>query len=328
MRDSHPLSGHAAPTEYRFTYTVQAEEDEDEGGLAIDFKVTPGSMPPTNVHAIIGRNGVGKTRLFAGITHALIGRNPDTTYPLFGDLEFEQDLRGGGETFANFVTITFSAFDSFLPVKGNGIEGDIRYSYVGLKKRLGETAKDDAEDAQQAAEAEEEPAEAAGEFVIKSPEELTEEFVVSLRKCLSEPRRKRWLDAMEILSSDKGLRDLQAAQVFSEPSNEDICRYLQHEFEQLSSGHKVVMLIITRLVELVDDRTLVLIDEPESHLHPPLLGSLIRGISELLTTRNGVGILTTHSPVVLQEVPKYCVTVMTQSGDTIIASRPEDETFA
>ena len=42
-------------------------------------------------------------------------------------------------------------------------------------------------------------------------------------------------------------------------------------FRKLSSGHKIVLLTITRLVETVEEKTLVLLDEPEAHLHPPLL---------------------------------------------------------
>lgn len=78
-------------------------------------------------------------------------------------------------------------------------------------------------------------------------------------------------------------------------------------FGKLSSGHKIVLLTITRLVETVEERTLVLLDEPEAHLHPPLLSALVRALSDLLINRNGVGIIATHSPVVLQEVPRSCV---------------------
>jgi predicted ATP-dependent endonuclease of OLD family len=81
-------------------------------------------------------------------------------------------------------------------------------------------------------------------------------------------------------------------------------------FGALSTGHKIVLLTITRLVETVDERSIVLFDEPEAHLHPPLLSALIRALSELLISRNGVAIVATHSPVVLQEVPRTCVSIL------------------
>ena len=77
----------------------------------------------------------------------------------------------------------------------------------------------------------------------------------------------------------------------------------------------------------MDERTLVLIDEPETHLHPPLLSAFIRAISDLLIDRNGVAIIATHSPVVLQEVPRTCVWKLRRSGSLSTADQPEIETF-
>jgi len=98
-------------------------------------------------------------------------------------------------------------------------------------------------------------------------------------------------------------------------------------FSRLSSGHKIVLLTITRLVETVAERTLVLLDEPEAHLHPPLLSAFIRALSDLLIDRNGVAIIATHSPVVVQEVPKRCVWKVRRSGTVSVAERPDIETF-
>jgi predicted ATP-dependent endonuclease of OLD family len=98
-------------------------------------------------------------------------------------------------------------------------------------------------------------------------------------------------------------------------------------FRRLSSGHKIVLLTITKLVQVVGERSLVLIDEPEAHLHPPLLSALIRALSDLLTERNGVAIIATHSPVVLQEVPKECVWAIRRYGYQSTADRPDIETF-
>ena len=53
----------------------------------------------------------------------------------------------------------------------------------------------------------------------------------------------------------------------------------------------------------------------------------IRSLSDLLVQRNGVGLIATHSPVVLQEVPSSCVWKLSRKGSTIKAERPEIETF-
>ncbi|GLG84160.1 hypothetical protein [Acinetobacter calcoaceticus] len=51
-------------------------------------------------------------------------------------------------------------------------------------------------------------------------------------------------------------------------------------------------------------------------------------MSDLLTNRNGVAIIATHSPVLLQGVPKACVSIIRRIRLTSKVDRPESETFA
>lgn len=43
------------------------------------------------------------------------------------------------------------------------------------------------------------------------------------------------------------------------------------------------LLTLTKLVELVEEKTLVILDEPEEHLHPPLVSAFIRALSKLVS---------------------------------------------
>ena len=104
----------------------------------------------------------------------------------------------------------------------------------------------------------------------------------------------------------------------------DVDKYLC----RMSSGHAIVLLTITRLVETVQEKTLVLRDEPESHPHPPLLSAFIRALADLLHDQNGVAIVATHSPVVLQEIPRSCVWKLFRVRSAVSAARPKIETFA
>ena len=110
-------------------------------------------------------------------------------------------------------------------------------------------------------------------------------------------------------------------------STKEVKKAALHLISRMSSGHTIVLLSITRLVQLVEEKTLVLIDEPESHLHPPLLSAFLRALSDLLYSRNGVAIIATHSPVVLQEVPRKCVWKLNRVGLEMGYNRPEKETF-
>ena len=130
-----------------------------------------------------------------------------------------------------------------------------------------------------------------------------------------------------MLSSDPIFRDANISALMNLENLEKFEKDATKLFKKLSSGHKIVLLTITRLVETLEERSLILIDEPESHLHPPLLSTFIRVLSDLLINRNGVSIIATHSPVVLQEVPKECIWKLRRIGAEAKVDRLEIESF-
>lgn len=76
-------------------------------------------------------------------------------------------------------------------------------------------------------------------------------------------------------------------------------------------------------------RSLVLIDEPETHLHPPLVAALLRAVQVLLTASSSFAVIATHSPVVVQEVPSQFVHILERDVEGPATLRePEIETFA
>jgi len=290
------LVGNAKLTPYHFTFSLN-----NNNQAIIDINVTPGSVPPTNIHVLIGRNGSGKTRILSGIADALTQNTDNINSIGFDiDVDFLEENDESGR-FANMIAVVFSIFDSFEPISKEKIVGDIRYSYVGLKKKNNKVTD------------------------FKKIDELDNEFKNALKECLTGARKKRWIEAIEILNSDPCFAERELDKLANEPENN--IKNIISEYKILSSGHKIVLLSITKLVQLVDDRTLVLIDEPENHLHPPLLSSFIRALSNLLMQRNGVAVIATHSPVILQEVPKSCVSIIRSSGEELAIDRPAIETF-
>jgi predicted ATPase len=302
------LHQQVALTPFDFTYRFPASDEE------IGVHVDPESLPPTNIHVVIGRNGVGKTTLLTSLSSLLRnGRDRRLGRLTFGD---DPDATPKDQ-FANLITVAFSAFDSFDPParsasgpvrsRKTGTKSGISYTYVGLKKRV--RVGDDR---------------ATGN---KSEADLQTDFVQSTLQCLRSASRPRWQAAMRILEADPLFAGLGLSQL-ADLDDEEIEAHAGTIFGTASSGHKIVLLTLTRLAELVSERTLVLIDEPEAHLHPPLVMALVRAISDLLAKRNGVAILATHSPVVVQEVPARCVSLLFRSGDGVQVERPELETFA
>lgn len=287
-------------TEYYFQYSMPRRFELEES-RSLDFHVQPHSSPPTNVHVLIGRNGVGKTRLMRGVAQALIGRPPSEaigTADIIGE-EIENT------SFAGLVLVSFSAFDDFdlSPSKDDRITA----LQVGLPPPNGLSV---------------DGTEGETSFLGMS----ANAFAASLEVCKSGPRAERWLRAVGTLEADELFAQANAGALLTIENGvwrEQTTRW----FKRLSSGHAIVLLTMTRLVELVDERTLVLLDEPEAHLHPPLLAAFVRALSDLLVNRNGVAIVATHSPVVLQEVPRSCTWILRRFGTSSQVERPSEETF-
>lgn len=297
-------------TSFEFSYQLP-KHHPDQLAPNLTFEVTPQSHPPTNIHVLIGRNGVGKTTCLRGMTLSLALPGTD---PTVEGVFTAKGASVGGRAFANLVSVTFSAFDPFPPL--NPRHTKIRYAYVGLQTLPGGARPDSSANAGRA----ERP------HAPKTLDDLVEDFVESVRRCRSGVRATRWVGALKTLEADPLFEAAQVPSLTHEEEEPWEAR-ARRLYRRLSSGHKIVLLTITRLVETVDERTLVILDEPEAHLHPPLLAAFVRCLSELLLQRNGVALIATHSPVVLQEVPKTCAWVLQRTGEQVIAERPEAETF-
>ncbi|NCL74278.1 AAA family ATPase [Rhodococcus sp. YH1] len=295
--------------DYKFSYRFPPG---DGFGLCpeLRFEVDPTSNPPSNIHVIIGRNGSGKTRLLRRIAQASLGSGVKEAGEIF-DLE-----NPGSRPFVNLISVAFSAFDPFDSFEhaSRNDEG-VNYRYVGLRDHDG------------------------GSITVKDSADLAQEFSEILVSLGSTESREQWQRAVELLESDPNFARYGVSVLLGRMGN--LANNLTASprakidpaaafelFGKLSSGHKIVLLTMTRLVELVAERSLVLIDEPESHLHPPLLAAFMRALSELLKNKNGVALVATHSPVVLQEVPSGCVYKMNRIGeDSVVVDRPRLETF-
>jgi ABC-type transport system involved in cytochrome c biogenesis ATPase subunit len=290
-------------TEYWFNY----HSPPSPGEIAhspLEFKVRPASVPSSNIHVLIGPNGAGKTTLLRSLATAAVHPNRAPT-AAEGRITYNNNVG-----FANVLLVTFSAFDPFVGVDP---DPDIKFQHVGL----------------------------ADAYRLKAREELAGEFIDSLRSIATSRRYDRWVNTLHTLASDRHfsasvigdesedtpLSERPIAQLSSiaDEMTNGAGRPWRDIFMSLSSGHALVLLTLTRLVDLVAERTLVLLDEPEAHLHPPLLSSFVRALSKLLTDRNGVAIAATHSPVVLQEAPRSCAYKIRRPGGR--ARRPRIETY-
>lgn len=125
------LAGKAELTDFKFRF-VRPETTEHFGSMDLSFVVQVASTPNTNIHAVIGRNGVGKTTLLNGMTSAIIDKQDANAN--FIDMGGWSEKKIDEDYFSSLVSVSFSAFDPFLPPQEqpDPAKGTC-YFYIGLK---------------------------------------------------------------------------------------------------------------------------------------------------------------------------------------------------
>ena len=227
------------------------------------------------------------------------------------------------QAFANVLCVSFSPFDNYSDILARvSKKKAMPFTYIGIRQNLSEesTASETSEDMLENIS-----------HQIPLASILEQDFRKSLKNCLHSHRKLEMLNmTMKILESDPVFARSELRTLVTEGtslSENDLMQRANFVFRRLSSGHQVIMLSLMQLIAYLTERTFVILDEPENHLHPPLLAAFIRALSELLIGYNGVALIATHSPVILQEVPRSCVWKINRNGNEVRASRLEIESF-
>lgn len=300
--------GGARLTRYEFGFEFPSiikygeKSFEVENPAKLTFHVIPESNPPTNIHVIIGRNGVGKTFLIKNMINSALKREDCQETGHFFEPTNGRDVIARS-LFANLICIGFSAFDNLSLLVKENLKYELPYVFIGLDDNSNMDS----------------------DFRF---EKLKMQFSESLLNCFTSKRKRElWHRTMEILNYDNFFAESGITEIDFEKDSSRFKKISKGRFEPLSSGHKIILLTITRLVEVVEEKSFIIFDEPETHLYPPLLSAFIRALSYILIENNGVALITTHSPIIIQEVPSGCVWKMHRTRSIVNLERPIQETF-
>lgn len=80
--------------------------------------------------------------------------------------------------------------------------------------------------------------------------------------------------------------------------------------DYMSSGESSLLFIFCNIVANIRYDSLILFDEPETHLHPNAITSLMSSIYQLLDEYQSYAIIVTHSPLVIREMRSTGVRIM------------------
>jgi predicted ATPase len=288
---------------------------------------------PRRIIVLIGRNGSGKTTLLSRIARVAYASPADRARSETATIgAFDPPSIG----FLKIVAVSYSAFDSFI-VPGV-FEGELRrlasdvqagggrYVFAGLRDIAAEAS--DVVNANETAP----PADPNNPQRItsdrqqtthlKTLDQMADEFVQLVDQIRSSNGDALFACAMEPILADPSFVDLNSISIDDLLGADPKAAFLGW-----STGHKIVLHVVASLVAHIVPRTLVLYDEPETHLHPPLIAALMKAIRIVLEERNAFAIVATHSPVVIQETLARHVRVVRRVGDSFRIHAPSGETF-
>ncbi|NUQ79250.1 MAG: ATP-binding protein [Polyangiaceae bacterium] len=279
------------PLHLHFETTLPGFSDAEEDRHKLDFEFHPEPGSVGRLAALVGKNGTGKTHLLARLASALWGLHKHGT----------ERLELAGPPVGRVIAVSYSALDAFErpPHYLVGDEGEEarpvmdNYCYCGFRDRAGQLR----------------------------PKLLFD----GLKKDLSDIVRLGRLDLWKEMVKQTGLAEddanLGAALESGEPN--DMISAIRY----LGAGQKTALTVLTRILASLRNGVLVLFDEPELNLHPSLLASLLRILHNWLDRFDGYGIVATHSPIGLQEIPGRNVRVVRRVGRVPLIQPYESESF-
>ena len=242
---------------------------------------------PRRMHSIVGLNGVGKTQVMARLAMLLSRFSKQAIREKRSTLQADDSIEPVPSIYS-VVAVSFSAFDEFE--RPTQLQGEkFKYSYCGLQHQGGRLkSKDDL----------------LADIRAMVSTEMTDEKRTLLKRVLGNLVRVDDLDA------------------FVDEPERHVALY-----ERLSAGQRLALNCIFHILSKIEPRTLILFDEPELHLHPQLLTGLLHALGEILVSQDSFAIVATHSPLVIQQLPKECVHVIRRDRMTPMVLKPTFQTF-
>jgi ABC-type lipoprotein export system ATPase subunit len=271
----------------RSSFTAEIQLEGASAPHVFTFAFEPREGVPRRIHSIVGLNGVGKTQVMARLAMLLSRFSKQAGRERRSTLQGEDTLDPVPSIYT-VVAVSFSAFDEFeRPTQKQGEA--FKYTYCGLQSAGGK---------------------------LKSKDDLLQDIRTMVSAEM--PQEKRTL-LKTVLSNLVRVEDLDA---FVDHPEMHVGLY-----QRLSAGQRLALNCICHILAKIEPRTLILFDEPELHLHPQLLTGLLTSLGQILEDQDSFAIVATHSPLVIQQLPKECVHVIRRDRMTPMVLKPTFQTF-
>lgn len=269
------------PVHAKLAFTYLGTIEGADADVEATFAFNRTDPVPGRIVGIIGRNAVGKTRFLASLGADLAQISRTSAEKL---AERETRFPGGRPLFTRIIAISYSAFDRF---KRPPPDSSSSYVYCGIRNDKGGLSR----------------------------AWLVETYRRNQARIRERGGQADWTRHMQTILGD-------LSQHLTASLNAEISSDAREDggLSLLSSGQSILAHFVTALLAWIQPNSLVLFDEPETHLHPNAVASLFLVLSEILEEFDSYAVVATHSPVVIQEIPAKRVLVFEREQNVTVAN--------
>jgi hypothetical protein len=276
-----------------FDYSVIIGGGEVPTSVSFDFDEK--DVIPGRIFCIVGRNATGKTGFMAQLATDLAQLGYSSVKR---QEETKKRFPGGRPLFPRVIAVSYSAFDKFTMPEP---DPSSTYVYCGIRNQRGGL----------------------------SSSSLSKAYARNRARIHELDLIDEWVDHIQTVLGSEGLSKKELKVEFQDDQEfeEDQERYSGKLFGRLSSGQAILCHFVTALLAWIQPASLVLFDEPETHLHPNAVASLFLVLTRILKENQSYAVVATHSAIVLQDVPSKRAVQFIRHGTTTTAKPLGMESF-
>lgn len=240
---------------------------------------------------------------FPNNLYAIIGRNGVGKTQLISQLPLDLEANNKEAfnhkpTFKKYITVSYCYYDNFeIP----DASATFDYRYCGLLKKLPD-----------------------GEKEVMTKEDLQQRLISDCEEISKKGRVDEWEKVMGSFFAS----DIINGRIVNDGNKKKLdARAIVASASKLSSGEASFLYVFFDIMAHIRKYLLILFDEPETHLYPTAVASLINAVHRLLKTYDSYGLIVTHSPIIIRELLSRNVLVMRRNENQLAIYKIGIESF-
>ena len=281
------LQGRNVADRYRFKYRFRPIYAENDVEFEFNFR-DERQLLQRRIYAVIGKNGVGKTLFVTQLPIDLSDKNSDAFTPAKPIL-------------SKVISIANSTFDNFKTAENTA---KLNYFHFGLTKSVGDGQ------------------------MPKTKDDFTAELLNATKKIRMYSRVEHLKQVLGKIVFTEAIEELFVKVRIDERDVLDIdTSKLNKLLRKMSSGESTMLYLFMCLEADMRYDSLLLLDEPETHLHPDAIAELLSALDDMLEEYQSCCVMVTHSPLLVRELTSDCVYVMEREDKMVILRKLGVETI-